>query len=469
MAVNHTTLWTKLGKLCKSLNTIQSIATVTLPAQLVEIQTAYGTSATTTGSTHDPLEGLGYAYDAFQGSVVGWRQAITTWANRTVTDWDTIVKELNGLTTDGLGAVWTRLLEDMVEQGITVNRSTVTLGSVTAATRNRGNGTILLTKVLDGYNAPIGRSLSSITYDGVDSELCVPSETAEFLCVSDNAIDHVGEGNEVFSWGSGVVFGSLDYHQESSGQGPGLIVANGNQNLLANGTFESPGSDSLPSSWSRLAGTAGTNIYQDTTTGYRGSTSLVLVGDGSLSSVGVYQEVQPRRVNGRRRYCVTARIRRGGPIPSAGRVNLYLVGTNYLSVDQIDVALTSLTTEYALYSFFTNLPPVVPSTLWFVCSITDTPTADTTVQIDDVTLTPVTYWGGYGAVAVCGKKPFVRGDRFTASIANSEAVLQKFARQVWGIQMPSVVSGDAAAYFPLNPMSLFTTTSSPTLADSLGT
>ena len=69
--------------------------------------------------------------------------------------------------------------------------------------------------------------------------------------------------------------------------------------------------------------------------------------------------------------------------------------------------------------------------------------------MDDVAFGPVTYGAGAGVVAVRGSTPFVRNDRFTVSVANTEGIVQAFFRRVFGVQLPS--------------------DGSPTIADSVAT
>ena len=127
---------------------------------------------------------------------------------------------------------------------------------------------------------------------------------------------------------------------------------------------------------------------------------------------------------------------------SAGTLTVQFEGTGYTAgaTEKVVILPGALATSWTLASFFVNLPGNIPSDFKLVVKWTGTPDNNKNLYLDDMALGPVTYGGGLGVVVVRGATPFERDDVFTFTVANTEGVVQKAFRQVFGVQLPSDAS-----------------------------
>ena len=432
MAFDYTGFFTKSGKIIKYINTRLASATTTLPAELTAIADLYEADDMTqiVSSIYDQ-------YESFQQSVVSERVTLATYIDRTLADRETILDEL--LIIDGSpDTVLPALHKKMISDSQTIDRSTVTIGTVTADAANAGNGTILISKVLDGRTPPLSGGISIPEYSGQNSELSC-SETMTFTCVADSGTSGAAEGGESFSWRGEVDGGLLGWY-EGSGDGPSLTVSSG-ANILTNGDFENFTSDA-PDSWDIDNGDAATDIVEETSTVHRGDSALKFVGDGSQATIGISQTITGMQAG--TMYLLSARIKASGT-PAAGNIVIRFAGTGYTaaSSEKIDIAAGSFPT--AAFSNASSLktawivtPNIIPSDWELVIEITGTLSNGTTVIFDSVAVTQATYHNGVGAVAVPGTIPFELGDTFTCAITNNGAgIFQEFFRKYYKVQMPS--------------------------------
>jgi hypothetical protein len=466
MAINYTTLFTKLGKLIAKSNSLESLQATTLPADLASIISTYGTTATTTGTAQEAVEGLHSSYRGIYSSIQGTRLAIASFATSTIFDYDLIISQLIGLSNPSLEIILAALIQDMLDNNQTVVRSTTTIGSITTYSSNIGNGTILIDKQLDGYNSPAG-GIPHIRYVGLDSELAPPNVTHYWECVADSYADGTNEGQESFSWSDGVSFGTFDIHSEGIGQGPSLQVAS-DSGIVANGNFTTF-TNNTPTSWSIVSGAAGTTIKQSTTTYYRGASALQFTGNGS-TTLKISQSISKSLLQPRRRYLLTIRTKRDGTTPTSGKLNIYFQGTGYSpsAGEEIEVDAANISTNWELRYFYWTTPPSLPSDLKLFIEVNTKLTSGSNIYFDSLTFTPVVYHGGVNAVVIPGSTPFCRGDRLRCTVTSSEGIIQKWTRRYWNVQWPSAAS-TAGAFVMLLPYSLFTTNETATISDSLAT
>src|SRR5262245_32954113 len=287
----NTGLFYRVGRILKAINAYLAQATTAMPAELKNIIDPYELA-----DIPLPIEGLASTYEGFKGQIVSIRQQLAAYADRALLDRDTTLVPLGVLTAD-LAAVLPALHQAMRNDSQTVDRSTVTVGAVTPHAQNRGNGTVLVTKVLDGFNPPVQGGLADLNYNGLDSELAVPAETMTLECIADSGRDGLQEGSEQFSWKGAIRNEDLSWQPEGSGEGPGVQVMNSSA-LVTDGTFENWGGtgDNTPSNWTLVGTTAaGTHVFREAgpTNVYRGTYSLRLTGDGTLADRGVTQAVPP--------------------------------------------------------------------------------------------------------------------------------------------------------------------------------
>ena len=164
-------------------------------------------------------------------------------------------------TSAGMGDLLPALIRQMQLDSQTVKASTCTASTASALASNAGNGSAYPTLTLDGFNPPLVGSISSLSYVGKQSQLCVPAETMTLECVADSPNDGLTAGDEVWGWSGGSAFPQLCWQTEGSGVGPSIRTDNGTANILSNGGFTS-WSGSLPLGWTLDSGTLGASLIQ---------------------------------------------------------------------------------------------------------------------------------------------------------------------------------------------------------------
>jgi hypothetical protein len=441
---NPTGIFFRIGPIVAATNDHGVVGATTLPAELKSIVDNYE-AADMTGQ----ISGIYASYTGFQQQQTAIRQQLGSFVDATLTDQATVLNELG--VSSSIQAVLPALIRRMLDDGESVNHCTVTVGAVTAASYNVGNGTVLLTKVLDGFNPPVLGGLATVDYDGLDSELAVTGETMQFICTSDSGRDGAPEGGETFSWAGGLSADQLDaYRPEGSGQGPSLRGA-AVSGLVTDGSFENWGGtgNNTPTSWAITDGTAGTHILRESDEVYRGSFSLAMVGDGGQATIAVQQAISPSRLKGRRMYNVSVRVK-ASTVPSVGTIKVNFTGTGYTpgSVG-IEISAANFPGDWTLYDFFISMPPVIPADWALRLAVEDSLEDNAEVYFDSLCFAEVVYHGGVGAVLVPGDEPFAAGDKFTVDIANDDAgVFQTYFRRKYRCQLPSDADGSGGESIP---------------------
>lgn len=445
MALDYTTaetgIFVHLGKYAWAFNDLLSIADTLLPEARDDIKGSFAANA----ALRAVLGDIDQTFNGFQQAVVGWRSGMASLVETRLLDRVTVLEELD--TDATLQLVLTELIRRMNDDSASVNASVVTLGSPTADGGNEGSGTALVSKVLDGYSSPGllsgGTSAPShIEYNGLDSQLAC-SETMTLTCVADSQTDGRTEGEEQFQWSGGVADQQFGFFTEGSGTGPVISTLNASS-IIANRNFEDFTSNA-PDSWTIDTGTAGTHILQQTAGAnvFRGSKSLKFTGNGALAAIQISQTPTQSQLQPRRRYCLSVWVKADATI-AAGDLTIQFEGTGYsaASSEKVEIAAANLPTSWTNYSFFINLPDILPSDFELVIKWTGTPTNAKSVWIDDLAFGTVDWHGGVNAVVLAGATRFVRGDRISFTVANDGGgVHQEFARQVLGVQWPSETDG----------------------------
>lgn len=441
--MNYTHLFTDIGSCIAPFNAFDTLARTTISGYLNDIIDAF--------ESHDqqePLEGAVSEIEGMKSTTDGWKQTLIGIIQRRLVD-DSVITDYE-LSNNALTSVLSALITDMRANSALVMESVVTVGSVSANASNNGNGTILLSKVLDGYNGPASGVSPHTDYNGRDSQLAAPSDISVFTCVSDSQRDGATEGYESFSWTGTYNYGSpISYRTEGSGSGPGLSTVHAS-GLLSNMDFESFTSNA-PDSWTIDNGTTGTHIFAESTEYYRGSKCLEFTGNGSQATIGISQAFTIGQLAPLRRYCCAFRYKVSS-VPGTGTMTVQCKGTGYSasSSEKVSVAPGSLPTSWTLGYFFVNLPAVIPSDFKLAIEVTGILAASVSLYIDSLGFGPVVYHNGVGAAAVAGSSRFMRGDSLTATITNNQTgVIQDFFRRAFRVQLPA--------------------SASPTIADSLAT
>lgn len=432
MAITYSNLFGSLGKLIKYFNAAKS------SADGVDATTQAILGAFESEDQQLAVDGLSSALEGWKNQYAGRRATLARYMLQRLQDKATVLTEIGAVTTNP-DEILTKLIAQMTADSQTVNASSISLGSVTAGSGNVGNGTVLVTKVLDGVTSPGTVSGAYLrpqsAYKGLDSELAV-SETMKLACSADSFQDRLTEGAESFTWTGAPAIDLYGVGTEGSGA-VGAVTGLHSYSLLSNTDFENFTSN-VPDSWTRDAGVAGTNIYSEGTEKYHGTYGLRFKGDGTATSIQISQAPATGTITANKRYAVTLRYKADSTI-AAGAFTVQFEGTGYTagSSEKISISAGSLATSWTLASFFVNIPANIPSDFKLVIKWTGTPTSNKNLYIDDLAFGPVTYGGGLGVVAVRGSTPTQRGDAWTFTVANTEGVVQKAFRQIFGVQLPS--------------------------------
>lgn len=436
--LNYTDIFTNVGSLIAASNGYDSIGTVILPENRQAILDSFQAQSQNTA-----ISGAVQTFDGMIGNVSDWKNGLIQYMTNRLTDPDTVVRPLRLATTD-LDVVIPAIIVAMGDDSASVQQSVVTVGSVVANAFNLGDGTVCVSKVLDGYSSPGLNMPANYRYAGLDSELTVPDETLTFQCIQDSGTNGLTPGDEVFSVNGALRPNSFTgVATQGSGQGPTVNTCQ-QDDVLQNGDFESWDSNT-PDSWTIGDGTAGVNVFDDTVAAnvYTGDHSLKMLGDGTTATISINQAFIGNTVFPLRRYHVSGRFKFSAAGGAAGTFTVTLQGTGYspAASEKIQYTAGTLPTSWVLGFYFVNLPAQLPEDLAVVIRWTGTPTNGLYASVDDVHVAPVDWWGGVGFKVVPGNVAFVNNDAFYCHLENdTDGVFQNAFRCNYGVQLPSSAS-----------------------------
>lgn len=384
-------------------------------------------------------------FDGFKSAVVGWISTLTNKVRSVLNNKELVLDNFN--TTSGWEGVLIELIDDMKATSQTIQKSVVTIGSITATKTNATAGVVLLDGTLDGFNPPTANSAAYEAYNGVASEMAATSDAMNITCVSDSVISGITENNESFQWGGTV--GSEVYSSDPSGSGEGPSINPLKLNTgsyLTNADFETWTSTSVVGTWTKNSSDAATRSSSP----YKGTYAMSFVGDGS-KTWDYSQALISGSVSRYRRYCLACYVKGASGI-SAGALEVKIIGTGFSAASTekftMDASALAAATSYTLKHFYINIPTVIPSDLAVSITLSGGLTSGKTVLIDEMQFGPVVYHGGVNAVVIMGAGVFRKNDNFSFTVSNNDAgKFQTFFRKGMGLQLPS--------------------SSSPSIADSL--
>ena len=395
---------------------------------------------------YDVLSGVQELFDALRDSIIQQCEAgLGSFVTKRLLHRTTVLEKLPVASNAGIQEVLAAIIRDMSDVGTpqTVDRSTVTVGSITDD--SAGSGNVVVSKVLDGASSPGAGFAANPEYVGLNSELCVTSETMKLTCIRDADTDGVPSGEEIFRWEGGVKNRSkLDWRTEGSGIGPEVPTLNASQ-IVLNKDFEVFTTTNQPDNWDRDTGTLGTHIFESSSSPFRGTKYLKLTGDGSLAAIQLSQTILTGLVP-LRRYALAVMVK-GEASTTNGTLTIQFEspsgGYSAGSSEKVSLDATALSaqTTFDIEYFFINMPAVIPSDMELVIKVTGTLTNAKSVHIDSLAFGPVSWHGGVNLFVYAGSTEYRRGDRFSWTIANDDAgTFQRFFRKFYGVQLPSAAA-----------------------------
>lgn len=441
MAVNLTTLFTRMGLAGGSYNALNTFRGTTIPGQVDGIVAEYA----------DPdlnlLDGIWQALSAFQGTPSGFMQYLQTLAGNTLTQ---MVEEDTPLNQVSLYPAITELIRQMVATSDSLEVPTVTAGSAAYGSGNRGDG-VLVATVTDAVPALMVSAFA---------------ETLSLLCTSDASIGATNY-NEPFSLTTPA---SVDAQSWEWPAGSGVNttlnsvnpqVDNAQGNVLVNSDFETFVVNA-PSNWIITTGTAGQDILAGGSgnayyganclelTQYSGSPLSTLRQPFNNATTGTGYSLIPNTC-----YALNFWMKKETGLSGNGTIRVALVNstTGTILTDDAGNSLSQtytcagLTTSYVAKTFVFRTPRALPSAgvslqVGLSVAIAD---SGLSVWIDYGGMTPMTrlYAGGPLVALFSGSEPWAVGDTATLAIANNYGgawvlLLERwFALRQNGLQFPT--------------------------------
>lgn len=360
-----------------------------------------------------------------------------------------------------LGSIY-EIIQQMETAGETIRKVTVT--SVDGSFVGTGNGIIVSSIVRPSD----GRSLENSF-----------SESVRITCIADSYTGGVSAGNELFSV-TGVgsqndlfafnwPLGSNCSVQVSAINGDSSLSGG---NILTNSGFAS-WSTNTPSNFSIDVGTAGVNVFQETSIVYTGGSSLRILGDGvtlvSLtqqfnSSTGTFGSLSPQNI-----YAFNVFMRTGAVAPVAGVLTVDLVdGSDVVLLDEANtpnsftIDLTTLDTNWESFTGTFRTPIIMPSSLYLRLRLTTPLTPAISVYLDKMSMGSMvqSYPSGPYFSVHSGSVPFVSQDYGLSTITNSRGAggtLNTFQTALARMLNPYILQNGI----------LFPSSTTPTIDDAL--
>lgn len=401
-----------------------------------------------TNGRYDVLSGTQEAIDGIRDNLAAACDTLAAFCTKRLLHRTTVLELLPVSSNATIQEVLALIVRDMNDVGTPqdINASSVSLGSVTDDAT--GNGNALVGIVLDGASSPGSGMAANIEYNGVNSELCVPTETMTLTCIQDSETDGLAEGEEVWQWNGGVKPSrKFDWRKEGSGTGPQIRTMNASQ-LILNKDFEVFTTANTPDNWDIDGGAAGSTILQETTAAqvYRGSSAFKFAGNGATATLQISQTMNVSSLIPRKRYLFTCFVK-GDATVAAGTLTIHFESpsSGYTAGGTEEIVLNAAAlaaqTSYDIESFYINMPQIIPNDLELVIKVTGTLTNAALVRVDSLAFAPVDWHGGVHAAVYAGSTPFRRGDRLYWTVTSTEGVFQRFFRRAYGVQLPSDTGG----------------------------
>lgn len=244
-------------------------------------------------------------------------------------------------------------------------------------------------------------------------------------------------------------------------------TSNGSGNTLSNSGFTTWTSN-VPNSWNLVVGTAGVNIFQETSIvyTYTGQGAIRLIGDAGGTLTALTQGISLQQAN---QYACNLFLRTGATAPAAGVLTIDLidednniVNDNNGIANSFTIDLTGLNTVYTAYNGVFRTPTIMPDSLFIRMRLSTPLTNGALCYIDKMSLGLMTqmYTGGPYVSVHAGNVPFENGDYAAITITNSRGsggTLNTFQTLLFRLLYPYVLTNEY----------IFPSSSSPSISDNL--
>lgn len=451
MALNLTTFFTVIGKHIKHLN-IANGYFAALDTAKSDIFTVLNNASIV--DLYVPLPGQ---IDAFQSSVAGWIQTLISDVQRVILDEGFVIDELP-IASEDISTVLQAIHEYMLTSpddikssvvsiggsDVDVNKFTLASGILSAVTALEG--TVFVTRTLDGVNAPNAEAQAYAKYANLEGQLAK-------TCTVYGKVVGVTPGAELVQ-----IFGETDanpsYDDESEKPGTGPVLSNAeSQNLISSNYDFSQWSGNNPTNWTVTPGAAGTDWVDSSGSG---------IGPLKINTAGTYVKKQLLGLERLRGYLCAAIFQALGSTGTAVtklRVENSDGSVVYKAFTNITTADVTADAYKHIYGFYIPDASVNLDDIYLVCEHDAESNAGTHLDIYKMLVTPATYFNGLGfafwnpnvAITETLWQAFVGtvysttelpvGVYGSIAISNSNAgVIQTFFRKAFGVQLPTADS-----------------------------
>ena len=418
MSLNLTTLFTRIGAIQGCINAFNTFAGTTAVTDLTNMASEYS------GLDNAFIDGWATTTLPLV-QATDYPTALQTYAQNTVIG---MANEAAVLPDSTLGTALSYVYSQMVSQAATIQSSTVG-SSTSASSSNNGAGVWIISTKSQG-----GLTLEN-TY----------AETLTATCTADSQTGGTLVGSEILTVQDGQPPTSSLSYLWPAGSGTNTTVTACNpsvseqpgNNILYNSSFETWTLSTNPDGWEVSTGTVA-----QSSTAYYGSSSLLIVGDGSThttfgqefnSSTGTTIALNPLVLTSQSnvsQYLVNLWCKVSST-PAAGVLQVALVSSPGGSVindyqgnaNSYNVALTGVSTSWLNFGGAFRLPTALPSTIYLQLKLTTALSNAVSLYIDGVTMCQGTQLYTQGPYVAFVSKPnpplVVSGDSWGLSFTNT--------------------------------------------------
>lgn len=296
------------------------------------------------------------------------------------------------------------------------------------------------------------------------------AETIQVTCAADSYSGNQTAFNELFTVTGENSQGDVFAYNWPLGSGANTTTSaidggtsNGSGNLLTNSGFATFTSNT-PNNWTITVGTAGTNIFKETSLIFTGAAALKITGDGSSTLTSLQQQFNNAAGTGgaltlQTQYGVNLWLRGGASPPAQGVLQVDLVDQNGTIINDeggapnsFTIDLTTLTSTYQPFNGAFRTPIVMPTSQYLRLHLTTSLPNGVSVYVGKVSLGSMTqlYTSGPFLSIHAGSIPSVQNDYTSVSITNSlgaggtKSTFQVLCNQLFGLQPSDILIPSAA-------------------------
>lgn len=409
MTINFTTLFTRLGKLGKNVNSINTYRGTTNPAIVAEIDTQYA-------AVPELVPNLENDNLAAQSSYGGFINSLQTIAQNTVIS---TVNSDDPQPDQTLNTALKGLIAQMTSNSESIAQNT-TSASTSAGGSNVGTGVVNVSlKSNDGKTLQMPFAEDVVITCNADSATGATATNERFLVAGQYA--QSDPYNPLWPKGSG---------RQTNITAVSATTDASSGNLLTNSDFEDF-TTNTPDHWAILNGAAGTEIFKETSVKYAGSASLKFVQTGVDPKIGQTFGDGTNGTSLTLKPLTTYAISfwtRADSVPASGTMTVRLYDVTGAAVmndaagtaNQTVINLNTLTTSFANKLAVFRTPKVLPASYRLEVLANSIP-ASRIIYTDHLTMCEMTqlYTGGPWFSIHSGATNFVVNDVFTTTIANN--------------------------------------------------